>query len=112
MKSLKSKKISSSIAKEISSILLEEARDELLKTITITGCEVSNDLSYAKIYFTSISNLDKKQLEKELDEASFFLRKELASRIELRHTPELKFIYDESVEYGSNIEKILKEIKK
>ena len=111
MSSHKLAKISSDIARVISEILFEEAKDELLKTITITGCRVSRDLSYAKVYFTSLLNMDHKKLEKELNEASSFIRGELAERIDLRHTPILEFVYDESIEYAENIENIIKEIK-
>ncbi len=100
-------RISSDISRIISDILANEARDSLLKTITVTGCNVTNDLSFCKVYFTSLSNLDKKTLESELNEAAPYIRGELSKRIDIRHTPELKFIYDESVEYGKKIEDII-----
>lgn len=111
MPSFKSKRISSDIAKYINEILLTEVRDELLKTITITGCNVTSDLGLCKVYFTSISDLDKKTLEKEVNQASSFIRGRLSEKIELRHTPELRFIYDESIEYGNKIEKIIEKIE-
>ena len=111
MPSHKIAKISSDIARVISEIIFTEAKDELLKSITITGCKVSRDLSYAKVYFTSLSNLNKKSLVKEVNEASSFIRGELAQRLELRHTPILEFVYDDSIEYAENIENIIKEIK-
>lgn len=110
MPSHKIAKISSDIARVISEILSLDARDELLKTITITGCNVSRDLSYAKVYFTSLSDLDKKTLERELKEAAPYIRGEVASKLNLRHTPVLEFVYDESIEYGARIENIIKEI--
>ncbi len=106
----KQAKISSDMAKVISEIIFSEARDEILKSITITDCKVSRDLSYAKVYFTSLSNLDKKTLEKEVNEASSFIRVGVADRLNLRHTPELEFIYDETIEHALKIEKIIKEI--
>lgn len=108
--SIKTKRISSEMVKVISNILMEEARDEILKTITITACEVTNDLSYAKVYFTSLSNMDHKALEKELEEASSFIRLNVSEKMDLRNTPKLKFIYDDSISYGEKIEKKLKEI--
>lgn len=99
------------MVKVISEIIANESRDELLKTVTITACDVANDLSFAKVYFTSISNLSKEELEKELNEASGFIRTELASKIDIRIIPKLKFVYDESIEYGNKIESILKELK-
>ena len=107
MNQIKLKRIASQIIKEVSDILNNEARDRLMHTITITGCNVSNDLSYAKIYFTSVLDIEKKDIEKELKEAAPYVRRVLADRIELRHIPELVFKY---VEYGNHIEKILEEI--
>ena len=66
MPSHKLAKIASEMVKVISEIIFEEARDEILKTITITDVRVSKDLSYAKVYFTSLSDLTKEKLEKEV----------------------------------------------
>lgn len=110
MNIVKLKRIGSEIVRQVSDILLNETNDTIIKTITVTGCDVSNDLSYAKVYFTSISDIDHKQLEKEMEEASGYIRMKLADQIELRHTPKLRFIYDESIAYGDKIEKIIKEI--
>lgn len=110
MSSIKQKRIASEMTKVISEILLEEARDNLLKTITITGCEVASDLSFAKVYFTSLMEMEHKALEREMEEASSFIRLQLAEKMDLRNTPKLKFIYDESIAYGNKIEKIIKKI--
>lgn len=111
MNQIKLKKIGSQIANELSTICLLEAKDSLLKRITITGCEVTNDLSFAKVFFTSLENTDTKILEKELnDSTSGYLRSQLADRIDLRHTPKIIFKYDDSVAYGNKIENIIKEI--
>lgn len=110
MKELKLKRIASQISKEVSDIIANEASDTRLKTITITGCEVNNDLSIAKLYFTSLLDVPKVNLEKEINEAASFIRKELASRIEIRHTPKLEFTFDKSVAYGDKIEKIIAKI--
>lgn len=107
--SLKTKRIGSAIAREISIILNEEARDELLKNVSITDVTVDDDLTFAKVYFmTRLS--DTVNMEKELNEASGFIRKHLAHRLDLRSTPELKFVYDKSLDYGVKIDKIIDEI--
>ena len=121
MSSIKIKRIASQIAKEVSNILSNESRDDNFKTVTITGAEVTNDLSFAKVYytvldatkkvyFTVINDSQKDMILKELNEAAGFIRKEIAEAIELRHTPEISFHYDESIAYGNNIERIIKEI--
>ena len=111
MASLKSKKVGSEMVKVISEIIAVDARDELLKTVTITACDVANDLSFAKVYFTSIGDLSNEQMVSELNEAASYIRTELAAKMQLRIVPKLKFVYDESIEYGNKIESILKELK-
>lgn len=110
MSKIKCERVASEIVRIISNILANGSRDELLKTVTITGCTVSNDLGYAKVYFTSTSGLSNEQMEKELKEAAGFIRHELAEQIEIRHTPELHFVYDESIAYGNRIEQLINEI--
>ncbi len=111
MNQIKLKRIGSEIAQELSVICGTEARDSLLHTITITGCDVTNDLGLARVYFTTTSEMDKKALEKELnDETASYLRTKIADRIELRHTPKIRFVFDESVEYGNKIDRIINEI--
>lgn len=110
MNKIKLKRIASLIVKEVSDILLNNSRDKLMHTITITGCDVSNDLSFAKVYFTSTLNISSKELEKELEEASSFIRRELAERIDIRHTPKLVFKFDNSIEYGNHIDDLLDKI--
>ena len=110
MNQIKLKRIASEIVKEVSDILENKCRDRIMHTVTITGCDVSNDLSYAKIYFTSMLDIDKKVLESELEEASSFIRHELSERIDIRHTPKLVFKFDESIEYGNHIDSIIDKI--
>ena len=110
MNQIKLKRIESELNKTIANILLEESTDELLKSITITGSEVANDLSFAKVYFTSLIEMEPENLEKEMNEASDFIRKFVAEQMDLRKTPELKFVYDKSIQYGNRIEKILADI--
>ena len=74
MSSLKILRINSELEKTLSNIILTETNDDFLKTITITSCDVSKDLSYAKVYFTTMSDMDQKQAEKEMNEASDFFR--------------------------------------
>lgn len=106
----KVERIASDITKYLSNILMLETNDELFKQITIIDVVVSKDLSFAKVYFTSLSELSHEKPEKELNEAAPFLRGKLAKVLEIRNIPELKFIYDTSIEYAQNIENIIKEI--
>lgn len=109
--SVKIKRLESNIVKELSYILSQEVKDNDIKFVTITDCHLTNDLSFAKIYFTILNDNKKEVTLKALKDASGFIRKELAKRVIIRHIPELEFVYDESIEYGNKIEKKLQEIK-
>ena len=108
MRNLKGERVASDMQRELGNILLLEAKDEDFKNVTITDVEVTNDLSFAKIYFTTTDNREK--VEKDLNNAAGVFRSMLAERLEIRHTPELRFIFDESIEYGAKIEKIIEEL--
>lgn len=95
---------------EVSKILMLEIKDENIKFVTVTDCDTSNDLSYAKIYVTVLEEDKKEETLKALNKASSFIRSELAKRIEIRNIPELKFYYDESISYGEKIDKIIDKI--
>ncbi len=109
---LKGERVASDIMREISKILLTEIKDEDLKNVTITYATVTNDLSFAKIYFTTLDDYKKEKVIHDMNGASSFFRSELAGRLNIRHIPELKFVYDESIEYGKKIENIIEQINK
>ena len=106
------KRLNHAFMEEISMILMEEVRDDDLKFVTITGCDITNDLSYAKVYFTVLDKDKKEKVLEDINNAASFIRGKLSERIEIRHTPELKFIYDDSIEYGEKIEKIIDKLHK
>ena len=110
MSSLKGERAGTEIQRELSNILLLDAKDEDFKNVTITAVDVSNDLSFAKVYFTTLD--DREHVEHDLNNAAGFFRSLLAERLIMRHTPELRFIFDESIEYGKKIEKIIEELHK
>ena len=108
--SIKIERISSEMIKQISYILATEIKDNDIKFVTVTDCKVSSDLSFAKVYVTVLNQDKIKDTIKALNNASGFIRKMLADRIDIRHIPELTFVYDESIEYGKNIENIIEKI--
>ena len=108
--SVKIDRISSQMAKEISYILATEVKDRDLRFVTITDCRVTNDLSYAKVYYTSLDDSNREEIKKAIKNASGFIRKQLMDRIDIRHTPKLVFKFDDSISYGNHIDEIIKEI--
>ncbi len=96
----------------ISKILSEEVKDDDIKFVTINAVEISSDLSYAKVYFTNLIDSDREKVTTALNRASGFIRGKLFDMVEIRKMPELTFVYDESIEYGNKIEKIIDKINK
>ena len=100
-------KVAELIQRELSELLRSELRDPRVGMLTITSVDVSPDLSHAKVYFTL---LQKEQLEDTLDglkRAAGYLRSQLARRMKLYTTPELRFSYDESVERGDHLSRLI-----
>ncbi|MBQ4634559.1 MAG: 30S ribosome-binding factor RbfA [Bacilli bacterium] len=110
--SIKINRIESMLLREISYILANEVKDNDIKFVTVTAVNVTNDLSFAKVYVTVLADDKKESTMKALKDASGFIRSELYDRVDIRHIPELTFVYDESIEYGKKIENIIEEIKK
>ena len=108
--SIKIDRIASQMVKEISYVLATEVKDSDIKFVTVTDVKVTNDLSFAKVYVTVLKEDKKEETLIALKNASGFIRRELADRLEIRHIPELEFVYDESIEYGKKIEDILENI--
>ncbi len=108
--SIKINRIESILLREISYILANEVKNSDIKFVTVTAVNVTNDLSFAKIYVTVLDNNKKDSTLEALKSASGFIRSELFDRVDIRHIPELTFIYDESIEYGKKIESLIEEI--
>ena len=109
MESVKLERYNNAFMEQLNIIFGTEVKNQILKSVVVTGVKITNDLSFAKVYFTWF-NEDRKIVLKELKESSGFLRSEVAKRIDIRHTPELNFVYDESLEYAKKIEDKIKEI--
>ena len=111
MNNIKINRLNHTFVREISYILETEIKDKHIKFVTINEVRITNDLSYAKVYVTVLNDKYREITLKSLNQAKGFIRKQLANRIDIRHVPELEFIYDESIEYGNKIEEELKKIK-
>ncbi|MNW23569.1 Ribosome-binding factor A [compost metagenome] len=113
MAKIRTGRVSEQIKKELSLLIQSELKDPRIGFITVTGVEVTNDLSQAKVYLSVLGDDEQKQGSlKGLEKASGFLRSEVGKRIRLRHVPELIFKIDESIAYGSRIERLLSDIEK
>ena len=108
----RSERVAEEIRKEVATMLFGEIHDPRIGFVTITKAQVSKDLRQAKVYFCMIGNDEEKEKTMEgLQSASGYMRREIGKRLKLRYFPEITFKFDDSLEYASRIEKIIKEIK-
>lgn len=111
MARIKIQKLERQIERELAQIFLNDVKDDM-GFITITGVNLTNDLSFAKVYYTVLGNKDKKDaVARRLENAKGFIRTTLGTRVQMRKLPELIFTYDESIEYGNKIEELIEKIK-
>ena len=100
-------KLGDLIQRELSDLLHRDVRDPRVGMVTITAVDVSPDLSHAKVYFTTLSKEHIDEAREGLQRAAGFLRSQLARRVKLYTTPELRFVYDESVERGDRLSRLI-----
>lgn len=104
-------RVGEEIKKELSILLQREMKDPRIGFVTVTGVEVSGDLQLAKVYVSVMGNSEEQAASLAgLQKAKGFLRTEIGRRVKLRHVPDLIFKLDESIEYSSKIDSILREI--
>ena len=106
-------RINDEIQKELSA-LLRTVKDPRVTDcmLTITHVDTTSDLRYARVYVSALNCPDEKGLLKGLKSASGFLRRELGHALQLRYTPELQFIADDSIAYGAHILEVLRDPEK
>ena len=105
-------KLGDLIQRELSELVQRELRDPRVGMITLTGVDVSPDFSHAKVFFTCLNREHLQDATEGLKRASGFLRSQLAKRIKLYTTPELRFEYDESVERGDHLSRLIDQANK
>jgi len=103
-------RIADQIQRELSELIRLEVRDPRVRLVTLTGVELSRDQSHAKVFFTSLgSESDGRDALEGLQRAAGFLRSSLAHRLSTRTVPAIAFSYDESVERGVRLSKLIDE---
>jgi len=102
------RRVAELIRRELAMLIPRELDDPHAHQITITGAEVSRDMSSARIYYSLLSGAaEAKQTTKSLNRAAGFLRHALMERVSLRSVPALRFYFDESVERGARIDSLI-----
>ncbi|OGX03514.1 MAG: ribosome-binding factor A [Omnitrophica bacterium RIFCSPLOWO2_02_FULL_44_11] len=109
----RSQRVAVLIKEELSSVLTKYIRDPRIGFITVTHVEVSDDLKYAKVFYSARGNQEKKdEAQIGLENAKGYLRRDIAHAIKLRCTPERTFVNDPSLDEGLKIDVILQKIHK
>lgn len=105
-------RVAEEMKREIVSIIRQDIKDPRVDgLVSVTDVEVTNDLSYAKIFISKYGTAySREEALKGLEKASGFIRSELSKRLKMRYVPELIFKLDDSLEYGAKIETILNNI--
>ena len=112
--SIKNTRINMEVQRELSEIVRSGIKDPRIHPMTsVVAVEVTPDLKYCKAYISVLGDEEAAKATVEgLRSASSYVRRELARRVNLRNTPEIKFILDQSIEYGVNMSKLIDEVTK
>lgn len=103
-------RVSEQIRRELAEIIRSELKDPRVGMISLTEVEVSPDYAHAKVYFSSMAGSDTlDSVQAGLQQASGFLRSELGKRISIHMIPQLHFVFDDSLERGAQISKLISE---
>ena len=112
--SIKTKRINGEVQKELSTIIRNEIKDPRIHPMTsVMAVEVAPDLKTCKAYISVLGEKEAKEATiKGLNSAEGYIRRQLAKNLNLRNTPEIRFILDESIEYGVNMSKLIDDVTK
>ncbi len=111
MEGKRSEKVADLIRREVSEMLVRSIKDPRIGFVTITKVTVSEDCRFAKVYFSVAGTLAERESSgKGLDSAKGYVRRELGRRLQLRHTPEIVFQFDPSIEYAIHMEEVIRNI--
>lgn len=105
-------RVAEQIRMEVSQILATEVADPGVGLVTVTRVKVTPDLSLARVYWTTMGDAARRtQTSKALARATSYVRHLLSTRLTLRRSPEVKFLFDQSVAAQDRVEQILNELK-
>lgn len=112
--SIKNTRINGEVQKELSTLISREIKDPRINPMTsVVAVEVSPDLKSAKVFISVLGDKESKESTlKGLKSAASFMRGQLARTLNLRNTPELTFVIDNSIEYGVHMSKLIDEVNK
>jgi ribosome-binding factor A len=112
LSSYRPERVGEQIFKEATRLLLYSIKDPRVASVTLTGVQMSRDISSAQLFFTvSDEAAERKNAEKGLKSAAPFIRREIGKAMQLRFVPEIRFKYDKSIVYGQKIDSLLHQVR-
>lgn len=103
-------RVSEQVRRELADLIRTELKDPRVGMVSITDVEVTADYAHAKVYFSTLAGSENVSVVMEgLQKASGFLRRELGKRIRIHTTPQLHFVFDQSLERGADLSKLIQE---
>ncbi|RLB75562.1 MAG: 30S ribosome-binding factor RbfA [Deltaproteobacteria bacterium] len=112
MSSYRPERVGEQIYKETTRLLMHSIKDPRVAPVTLTGVQMSRDISSARIYFTvSDESTERKNAEKGLKSAAPYIRRELGKIMQLRFVPNIYFKFDASIGYGQKIDALLHQVQ-
>ncbi|CAO0820115.1 Ribosome-binding factor A [Desulfarculales bacterium] len=107
----RTKRLSNLIQAELGDLLLKRVKDPRLEPVTITGVDVSPDLSQAKVFYSLLDAARRPEVEAGFKAAVSFLRRELASRLQIKIMPRLWLVYDPSLADGARMDTLIRQAR-
>lgn len=108
---MRAERVGEQMKKELMDIINNKLKDPRVGFLTITDVQPTNDLSLAKVYLTVLgSDKERENTFKGLEKAKGFIKSEIGQHMRLRIVPDLQFEYDESIEYGNRIERLIQDL--
>jgi len=105
-------RVGEQIFKEATRLLLYSIKDPRVASVTLTGVQMSRDIGSAQLFFTvTDKSSELKDAEKGLKSAAPFIRREIGKVMQLRSVPEIRFKYDDSINYGQKIDALLQTVQ-
>lgn len=105
-------RISEQVRREVDRIVREEVSDPRIQgTFSITRCEVTRDLRYAKVYVSILEDENRAPMMAALKKAAGFIRHQLRESMIIRYAPEMIFVEDHNIEYGIHIASVLRDVQ-
>ena len=104
-------RVSAQLRRELGTLVHEAVRELGLPSVSVSDVEVTRDMAHAKVFVTALQPERSKEAVKGLRDAAKDIRYALARAVKLRHVPELHFAYDESLDRGEKIERLLQQVR-